>query len=53
MIQMALKNGKSEQEIKDFEKQYRMEINKKNGAFKSKEFSEYFKKFEDWLNATK
>jgi len=53
MIQTALKSGKQEQEIKDFEKQYRMEINKKNGAFKGKEFSEYFKRFEGWLNATK
>lgn len=52
MVKTALDSGKSEQEICDFEKKYRIEINKKNGAFSGKEFSEYFKRFERWLNAT-
>lgn len=50
MINTALENGKTEQEISNFEKEYRAEINKKSGMFSSKEFSEYFKRFEGWLN---
>ena len=52
MLDTAIENGKSEQEVKDFEKKYRNEIDKKYGMFSGKEFSEYFKKFEGWLNAT-
>ena len=52
MVEVAFKNGKTEKEISDFEKEYRVEINKKTGMFKGREFSEYFKRFEGWLNAT-
>ena len=50
MLDTCLNNGKTEGDYKEFERSFRASINKKGGFLSGKEFSAFFKSFEEWIN---